>query len=452
MSSGTTDNEFALAALTNPRGRVRLRTLVLIRWVAVAGQATALLIVHFVLGFKLPILSAMLAVGASALVNLWATLRRPPSARLDDREARLYLGFDLLQLGVLLYLTGGLTNPFAILVLAPVTVSATVLSRRSTIALSVLAVVIVVLLALFHLPLPWPDDGLRLRPLFILGLALALALSAVFIAVYVFSVAEEARRMSDALSATQMALAREQRVSALGALAAAAAHGLGSPLGTIAVIAKEIARDLPPDSPLRDDVDLLLSQSNRCREILAGLAARPEDTGGGPFTALPISALVDAAATPHRTDRVRLVIDVAPAEADGEDGQGGGALDGTPVVPHSPEIVHGLGNLIQNATEFAASEVRIVIRWDEEHITVRILDDGPGFDPGLLDRLGEPYLSGGVEDRDGKAIHMGLGVFIAQTLLERTGATLHFGNRAEGGAEVRVVWKRATLEAGPSNA
>jgi two-component system sensor histidine kinase RegB len=121
-------------------------------------------------------------------------------------------------------------------------------------------------------------------------------------------------------------------------------------------------------------------------------------------------------------------------------------------VPHSPEIVHGLGNLIQNATEFAASEVRIVIRWDEEHITVRILDDGPGFDPGLLDRLGEPYLSGGVEDRDGKAIHMGLGVFIAQTLLERTGATLHFGNRAEGGAEVRVVWKRATLEAGPSNA
>ncbi len=446
--SETLDNGFTSIA-ANPRGRVRLRTLVLTRWVAVAGQATALLVVNFVLGFELPIVAAMIAVGASALVNLWAALRRPPTARLDDREARLYLGFDLLQLGVLLYLTGGLNNPFAILVLAPVTVSATVLSRRSTIALSVLAVAIVVILAFFHLPLPWPDADFDLEPLFILGLAMALALSAVFIALYVFSVAEEARRRSDALSATQMALAREQRVSALGTLAAAAAHGLGSPLGTIAVIAKEIARDLPPDSPLREDVDLLLSQSNRCREILAGLAARPEETGGDPFARLPLPALVEAAAAPHRTARVRLLIDDAA--------DGGGTLlsdsvppGDAPIVARSPEILHGLGNLLENAFQFAASEVRVVIRWDERYITIMILDDGPGFDPGLIDRLGEPYLSGGIQDRDGKVIHMGLGVFIAQTLLERTGAALRFRNRVGGGAEVKASWRREALEVEPT--
>ena len=441
--SETLNNGFTSVA-ANPRGRVRLRTLVLTRWVAVAGQATALLVVHFILGFELPIVAAMIAVGASALVNLWAELRRPPTARLDDREARLYLGFDLLQLGVLLYLTGGLNNPFAILVLAPVTVSATILSRRSTIALSVLAVGIVVILAFFHLPLPWPDANFDLDPLFILGFAMALALSAVFIALYVFSVAEEARRRTDALSATQLALAREQRVSALGTLAAAAAHGLGSPLGTIAVIAKEIARDLPPDSPLREDVDLLLSQSNRCREILAGLAARPEETGGDPFALLPLPALVEAAAAPHRTGRVRLLIDDA---ANGDEMSASGAV---PIVARSPEILHGLGNLIENAFEFAASEVRVVIRWDERYITIMVLDDGPGYDPGLIDRLGEPYLSGGTQDRDGNAIHMGLGVFIAQTLLERTGASLRFRNRVGGGAEVKVSWRREALEAEPT--
>src|SRR5215470_9045824 len=249
------------------RGRVRLRTLILIRWIAVAGQAAALLIVRAGLGYELPMGWAMAAVAASCIVNIAASLPRG-STWLDDTRAALFLGYDLLQLAVLLYLTGGLHNPFAILILAPVTVSATVLSRRSTTGLALAAVAV---LALMHLPLPWADRAFRLQPLFIAGLGLALGLSVLFIAVYVFSVAEEARRMSHALSASQMALDRERQLSALGALAAAAAHELGSPLGTIAVVAREIARDLPGDSPLRADVDLLLSQSQRCRDILAGL-------------------------------------------------------------------------------------------------------------------------------------------------------------------------------------
>jgi two-component system sensor histidine kinase RegB len=422
-------------------GRVRLRTLTLIRWVAIAGQAAALLIVHVGLGYQLPIWPALLAVAASALVNVWAMVGRPGPARLGDREVAFYLGFDLVQLAVLLYLTGGLNNPFVVLILAPVTVSATVLSRASTIALSVLALAVLVFLAFFHLPLPWPDASFEVQPLFVGGLGLALAVSTVFVAAYVFSVAEEARRMSDALAATQMALDRERRLSALGSLAAAAAHELGSPLGTIAVIAKEFARDLPPDSPLKADADLLISQSARCRDILARLAARPEADGGTPYTRLALPTLVEAAAAPHRSDRVDLAIDAAPFA---------GSAAPPPTIARSPGFLHGLGNLIQNAVQFAETEVRVEVRWDDSRIMVTILDDGPGFDPGLLEHLGEPYLSSRSGSRAGDAAgngeHMGLGVFIAQNLLERTGARLSFGNRLEGGAEVIATWRRSALE------
>jgi len=413
------------------RGRVRLRTLILIRWIAVAGQAAALLIVRAGLGYELPMGWAMAAVAASCIVNIAASLPRG-STWLDDTKAALFLGYDLLQLAVLLYLTGGLHNPFAILILAPVTVSATVLSRRSTTGLALLAVAAVAVLALMHLPLPWADRGFRLQPLFIAGLGLALGLSALFIAVYVFSVAEEARRMSHALSASQMALDRERQLSALGALAAAAAHELGSPLGTIAVVAREIARDLPGDSPLRADVELLLSQSQRCRDILAGLAARPEAEHGAPFDALPLDVLVDAVAAPHRRARVTLGVELAPPRPG----------DAVPTLPRRAEILHGLGTLVENACQFARSAVEVAIRWDSAQMTIVIQDDGPGFDPGLVDRLGEPYLSGGHQGRQGDGEHMGLGIFIAQNLLERTGAVLRFGNRPTGGAEVAVTWQR----------
>lgn len=428
------------------RGRVRLRTLAFIRWVAIAGQAATLLVVHLGFGYSLPIWPALLMVGASALVNLWATVGRPAPARLGDREVAFYLGFDLLQLAGLLYLTGGLDNPFAVLILAPVTVSATILSRASTIALSLIALAVVALLPFFHLPLPWPDDSFVMEPMLVLGFAVALVVATLFVATYVFSVSEEARRMSDALAASQMALDREQRLSALGGLAAAAAHELGSPLGTIAVVAKELARDLPPGSPLKDDAELLISQSARCRDILAGLAARPETDGGSPYSLLSLPTLVEVAAAPYRDGRVRLELELAPAAAGDE-----GAEAPPPVVARSPGVLHGLGNLIQNAVQFAHSEVRIIIRWTDSHISVSILDDGPGFDPSLLDHLGEPYLSGGsagrASDSDGEGDHMGLGVFIAQNLLERTGARLSFGNRPDRGAAVTATWRRADFEA-----
>jgi len=415
-------------------GRVRLRTLVLIRWVAVAGQTAALAIVYVSLGYDLPIVPAVLLVAASVAVNLHAGLARPRTAWLGDRAAALYVGYDLVQLSLLLALTGGLANPFSILLLAPVVVSASVLSRDSTLALSVLTVVAATLLALFHLPLPWPG-GLDLPALYILGIWAALVLAAIFIGGYVFSLAAEAQRMSDALSATQMALAREQQLSALGGLAAAAAHELGSPLSTIAVVARDLARELPADSPFREDAALLLHESARCRDILAQLARRPQSDGGPPYNRMPLSALVEAAAPPYAYEGVEVTTTARAADDSPQ-----------PEVPRRPEILHGLGTLIHNAERFAESRVVLDVSWTRQAARVAIRDDGPGFAPDILPHLGEPYITSGKRgESDGE--HMGLGVFIARTLLTRTGARVRFANRPDGGAEVVVDWPRGELEA-----
>lgn len=427
-------------------GHIRLRTLVLIRWVAIAGQATTILGVHYGLGFPLPILPALGFVGVSVAFNVLAGLRQAPGTRLSPRAATVHLGYDILQLSALLMLTGGLTNPFATMILAPAIVSATVLSRNNTIGLGLITGGCITVLAFVHLPVPL---GIQFQPpeLYVAGLWAALILAGLFFGIYVGSVSEEARRMFDALAATQMALAREQRLSALGALAAAAAHELGSPLSTIAVTAREMSREVPADGPLADDVALLISQSDRCRDILAALARSPESAEGTPFGRMPFGALVAAAAEPHRGDTVALVIDTGPAEPEK------GAVDATnnaalsePQIEESPEIVHGLGNLVQNAVQHARSRAEVAIRWSAAEVSVTITDDGPGFPSAVRDRLGDPYLSHDT-GRTGEEEHMGLGIFIASTLLARTGAQLSFGERSGGGAEVSVIWNRAALEA-----
>ena len=419
---------------------ISLRVLVLIRWVAIVGQALTVLVVRFGFGFDLQAEGALTAVAISAALNIVATVSHRAGARRGDREAALYLAYDTLQLGVLLFLTGGLQNPFAILMLAPVTVSATILSRASVFGLSALTVAALSALAIFHLPLPArPDMVLRPQPLYVLGMWTALVSSTIFIAGYTWWVAEEARRMRDAFAATQLALAREQRISAVGGLAAAAAHELGSPLATIAVIAKELARDLPADSPYIEDARLLLSQSERCRTILAGLSRHRETEESEHFQRLPVSALVAAAGEPYRRGDIVITYETAPQRD-----AGGTPLGDEPLVAPGPEIMHGLGNLIQNAVQFARSEVAVTTSWDEESVAVDIIDDGPGFAPQVLARIGEPYIS----VRSGETQHMGLGIFIAQSLLERTGARLAFGNVADGGAEVAVEWQRSALSDG----
>ena len=421
--------------------RIRLNTLVRIRWVAVAGQLNALVVVYYFLGYPLPIIPALVLVLASGLLNLTIISGQisgaPLQTWLSDGKAAVQLGLDTVQLSLLLFLTGGLINPFAVLILAPITIAATVLSRRSTIILGILSITCISLLAFWYLPLPIPPDIFYIPPVYIGGIWVALLTAIILLATYNWYLAESGRRMSRALSDTQTALAREQRLSAMGGLATAVAHELGSPLNTISVVAKEIDNDISDDSPLAEDVDLLVSQSERCREILAALAQRPEDSEKSVLHSLPISGIVAAATEPYVDASVEVVL-----KNKAEDSTPGEAAPSEPLIKQSPEFIHGLGGLVHNAVDFANQRVVVLTHWNDTEVTVEILDDGPGFPQHIIQRLGDPYLS----TRSGKEGHMGLGIFISQTLLGRTGAVLSFSNRQNGGALVTVKWPRWRLK------
>jgi two-component system sensor histidine kinase RegB len=257
------------------------------------------------------------------------------------------------------------------------------------------------------------------------------------VTLYGWRLAEEARQMNDALLAAQAALAQEQRMSALGALAAAAAHELGTPLSTIAVVTKEMMREVESDDPLREDVELLSSESDRCRSILARLTVDPAGDVSDQYVLVPLPALIEAAAQPYQRDGVAITFEAGPI--------GEGVPTTAPIQLRSPEIMQGIGNIVGNAVSFADNEVHVATRWTTEWSEVEVSDDGPGFSEALLDELGTPFIS----TRQGVEGHMGLGVFIAKTLLERTGASVSFGNRSarETGAAVVVRWSNPVFRA-----
>jgi two-component system, sensor histidine kinase RegB len=425
-----------LAAVWRP---LRLETLVTLRWLVVGGQTAGVLFVQFGLGFPLPLFECLGLIGMLAVLNIVLHLRFGIVYRPSIRFATAQLALDCLELGSLLALTGGLHNPFALLLLVPVSVSATILPQRATIVLALLVVVIASTIAVFHLPLPWdPDADLVFDRLYEVGIWASLLCAVVFVAAYTNRVAHEARQLADALSATEVALSRHEQLSALDGLAAAAAHELGTPLSTIALAAKEMRSDLPP-GPLADDVDLIISQSNRCRAILGKLRNLGDD-GADPFAVAPLGDLLAEIARPHEGLGKQIEI---VSHGEGPD----------PVFRRSVGLTYGLGNLIENACHFAAGRVSIEAGWTAGTISVSISDDGPGFPPDLIARLGDPYLTSRARSlqpgHEGEAVGLGLGIFISKTLLERTGAQLAFQNLGpDGHARVTVAWPRATVESG----
>lgn len=415
--------------------RFRLETLIKIRWLAVAGQTTAVLITAFFLRYEFPMAMCLFAIACSAWLNIFLRLRYPISHRLNPTTAIILLAYDILQLALLLFLTGGLQNPFAFLLVVPVIISATVQTILQTILLSGLVIVVASLLAFIYLPLPWNNPGhLQLPLLYIAGVWTAIVASLTFTALYVFRVADESRKLADALAATELVLQREQHLTKLDGLAAAAAHELGTPLATIALVSKEMTRELKEGDSLMEDAQLLRSQAERCREILNKLSSLSEE-GEDHLGHLKLSSMVEEISAPHRDFGIDLTV-----KLDGKKPE--------PVLPRNPAILYGLGNLVENAVDFAKSKVTIHAKWGDEEVSLEIGDDGKGFDTDLLERIGEPFVT--TRDRTNAETGggLGLGLFIAKTLLERSGAVMKFESVAEplGGAKVSITWPKTLLQ------
>ena len=429
--------DVAASDFRHPRRYVRLDTILRLRWLAVLGQLAAIFIVAQGLEFDVPVIPCLTVVGLSALLNLVLQIAFNPMQRLEPVYAAGLLALNIVELAALLFLTGGLQNPFSFLFLAPVLISATALPIRLTIALGALAVACASALVFFHLPLPWEgEEPMELPPIYLFGVWLSILLAIGVTSLYAIQVTEDTRKLSDALAATELVLTREQHLTQLDGLAAAAAHELGTPLATIFLISRELEKTVAADSPIASDLKTLREQTQRCRDILGKITQL--SATGAPFDRMPLSTLIEEVVAPHRDFGVAIKVRIAVA----------GARE--PVGTRNPAILYGVGNILENAVDFARKTVEVNAWWNNETVEIVISDDGPGFAPDILKRIGEPYLSRrrGTDDPQSGRRGLGLGVFIARTLLERTGAKVSFRNRTfpDHGAVVQIAWPRSRFE------
>src|ERR1700742_3813084 len=429
--------DVAASDFRHPRRYVRLDTILRLRWLAVLGQLATIFIVAQGLEFDVEVVPCIAIISLSALLNLAFQIAFDPMQRLGPAYAAALLALNIIELAGLLFFTGGLENPFSFLFLAPVLISSTALPFRLTIALGVLAIVCASVLVFSHLPLPWDsDDPLVLPPIYLFGVWLSIAVAIGVTSLYAFQVAEESRQLSDALAATELVLAREQHLTQIDGLAAAAAHELGTPLSTIFLISRDLEHGLEDKPQLAGDIKTLREQAQRCRDILAKITQL--SSSGAPFDRMPLSTLIEESVAPHRDFDVAIKVRIALG------------VTREPVGMRNPAILYGVDNILENAVDFARTAVEVNASWNNEAVEIIISDDGPGIAPDMLKRIGEPYLSrrrSADEVQSGRR-GLGLGVFIARTLLERTGASVSFTNRVfpDHGAVVHIVWPRARFE------
>jgi len=411
--------------------------LAIVRWIALAGQLLTVIIVYIGLGYELPLTVTLGVILLSAVVNIGHLLYNRNRARMTNHEAFVLLTFDTLQLFALLFLTGGLTNPFAVLLLAPVTVSASLLTLRYTFTLMLMVAVLASLLSVYHLPLPWGGDTPHLPVVYLIGLWVALVLAVAFIGIYTGLLASHARNVVRALSDARFNMAQEQQMLSLGSLATVAAHKLGSPLNSITLISHELEELLDENADraeLAKEIGALKIETERCRQILAGLnedANQIDQMSHDPVAAMAlIQGLVD-----DRFTDIRDMIHLTST----------GSREGpAPVLSRRPDINHSLEMVIDNAAQFAKTKVTIDVSWNAASVIISVIDDGPGFKTAILNRLGQPYNS----SRAGADGHMGLGLFISSTMIEGLGGQFKVSNRKESGAVVTFILPRASVDVG----
>ena len=419
-----------------PRRYVRLDTILRLRWLAVLGQLATIFIVSEGLDFEVPVIPCVVIIGFSSLLNLVLQIRFNPVHRLAPRYAAALLALNIAELAALLFLTGGLQNPFSFLFLAPVLISATALPTRITLALGIFAAACATVLGFYHLPLPWNgEEPLVLPRTYMIAVWLSIVLAIGVTSLYAFQVTEEARKLANALAATELVLTREQHLTQIDGLAAAAAHELGTPLATIFLISRELEQAIEAkglDEHARGDLRTLREQAQRCREILAKITQLSSQ--GAPFDQMPLSTLIEETVAPHRDFGIAIKVRIALSQ------------ESEPVGMRNPAILYGVGNILENAVDFARERVEVNAWWNASTVEIIISDDGPGIAPDILKRIGEPYLTRRRGDTAGGGL--GLGVFIARTLLERTGARVSFTNRIfpDHGAVVTIVWPRSSFE------
>ncbi len=404
------------------------KTLVILRWIAILGQLSAISIVYLYLKLDFPIIIGLTIILVGLLTNLFLQFGIK-STQLKDLYASIFLIYDLIQLSLLLYITGGISNPFSILLIIPAIVSSTFLSMGTTIILSILTIVFLFLLSLFHYPLPGIHEFNYTFPkLYLIGYFIAIIIGLVFLSYFGIRFAGESKRRSDAVNQLQAVIAKEYELESLGGQAAAAAHSLGTPLATISVVARELRKEIGQNKDYSKDIDLLIDQTKRCSEILKKISKKQikEDQF---FSKTNFENLLDEIINNFKENSSKQINLVSEGDNNKFNFQ------------RSPEIIYGLRNFIGNAVKFGKSVIKIGIKSDEKVAVIKISDDGPGFPEDIIEIIGEPYIKS-KSKKINKKSGTGLGTFLGKTLLERTGAKLEFSNgNITNGACVTITWK-----------
>ena len=413
---------------------LRLRTLNLTRWIAILGQYIAVATAFFWLEINFNIYLASVCILISIILNIIVSIKFLPIRTLNSNETLFYLIFDSIQLVALLYITGGLTNPFCILIIAPFIISATYLDLFRTIIIGIVSILSLSLLAFFYQPISsniFEFSSSDFSSFQIFSIWLSLIVSLAFIGIYCFRVANESRKVEKALNETQIALSDEEKISDIMSLTAAAVHELGTPLSTISVIIKEIVNELDASEKNYDDILLIQSQIKRCSEILNRLRQGDISNDNSSFiNELDFPRLINEIVKDYELEEIKLNFEIDDY-----------FKNSNFIILRKPEIVHSLSNIIENAYQYAKHSVTIKLILKDENVILEIINDGEGFPANILPILGEPYVKKNEKNHKG----IGLGLFIAKNLINKTVGKIEFRNIENTGACVKIIWKKDNL-------